>query len=589
MKKLFLSFLFAGAILIPSCTPKEGTTGASMKLREAKGGKYYGKVLHINESDYFKNLFPLQIIDAISYRIANQVYEGLLKFSPQDLTLVKGLAEDYSVDSTNTVYTFKLRKGVLFHDDPCFPGGKGRELTAEDVKYCFTLACTKSPNNQAFSIFKDILKGANEYYEATADGKTPESGVEGIKVIDDHTIQFTLIKPNSIFLYNLARPFAYIFPKEAYEKYGLEMRTHAVGTGPFEIQQIEDRNAVILKRNDNYYAFDEDGNKLPYLDGIKIDFIKDRKTELLEFKKGNLDIMYRLPTDYIIEILEDAHSKKGEYGSYQLQRSPEMATHLYAFLNQGIFSDKNVRKAFSFAIDRKKILEAVLNGEGYKEGIYGITPPIPAFKEKGYDVTQIRGYKKNLDSARYYLAKAGYPHGKGFPKITLDLNADGERNIPVAEEVQKQLKDNLNIDLELNLMPQAQLVEKMITGKSNFFRVGWIADYPHPENFLWLFYGKSVPSDKNQISYPNMLRYKNPEFDALYEKGLQAKTEEETYKYFLQAENVLMEDAPAIMLWYDEGYNMLQSNVRNFYSNAMNYRDYSRVYLVPEKPKEKNQ
>lgn len=581
MRKL-LFCVASAAILIQSCTKPEANTASTMELREAKGGKYYGQVLKINESDYFKNLFPPHIIDAYSYRIANQVYEGLLKFNPQDLTLVKGLAEDYMVDSTNTIYTFKLKKGILFHDDECFQGGKGREVTAEDVEYCFTLLCTQYPNNQGFSVFKDILKGANEHYTASEGGKKPEKGVEGIKVLDKYTIQLTLIEPNSIFLYNLARPFTYIFPKEAYDKYGLEMRTHAVGTGPFQVQHIEEGTSVILKRNDNYYAFDEDGNRLPYLDGIKIKFIADRKTELLEFKKGNLDIMYRLPTDYIIEILEEANTKKGEYGKYQLQRTPEMATHLYAFLNKGMFSNRNVRKAFSYAIDRKKILEAVLNGEGFAPGYHGITPPIPIFKEKGYDVEKIKGYTKNLDSARFYLKKAGFPEGKGFPKIVLDLNADGERNIPVAEEIQKQLKDNLNIDIELNLVPQAQLVEKMITGQSDFFRVGWIADYPNPENFLWLFYGKSVPADEKAISYPNMMRYKNPKFDELYEKGIKAKTEEETFKYFLQAENVLMEDAPAIILWYDEGYNMLQENVRNFYSNAMNYRDFTKVYLVPE-------
>jgi oligopeptide transport system substrate-binding protein len=581
MKRIFLSFLCAGIIFQSCDTAREGSSEGSLELKEAKGGKYYGQVLNINESDYFKNLFPHHIIDAISYRIAAQVYEGLLKFNSQDLTLLNSLAEDYSVDSTNTVYTFKIRKGVMFHEDDSFTNGIGRELTSEDIKYCFTLLCTQYSNNQGFTVFKDILKGANEYYAASEGGKKPDFDVEGIKVIDSHTIQFELIKPNSIFLYNLARPFTFIFPKEAYEKYGLEMRVNAVGTGPFKIQHIEENTSVILKKNDNYYAFDEDGNKLPYLDGIKIKFIQDRKTELLEFKKGNLDLMYRLPTDYIIEILEEANTNKGEYGNYKLQQSPEMATHIYAFLNQGIFSNKDIRKALSFSIDRKKILEAVLNGEGYAPGFHGITPPIPVFKEKGYDVASIKGYDKNLDSARYYLKKAGYEGGKGFPKIVLDLNADGERNIPVAEEIQKQLKDNLNIEIELNLVPQAQLVEKMITGQSSFFRVGWIADYPHPENFLWMFYGKTVPKDPNAISYPNMLRYQNDKFDELYEKGLNAKTEAETYKYFLMAENILMQDAPAIMLWYDEGYNMLQPTVRNFYSNAMNYRDFTKVYLVP--------
>src|SRR5690606_21613381 len=183
MKRIFLSFLCAGIIFQSCDTGREGSTGASLELREARGGKYYGQVLNINESDYFKNLFPHHVIDAISYRIAAQVYDGLLKFNPQDLTLVKGLAEDYSVDSTNTIYTFKLRKGVMFHDDACFEDGKGREVTADDIRYCFTLLCTQYPNNQGFTVFKDILKGANEYYAASANGKKPDFEVAGIEVV----------------------------------------------------------------------------------------------------------------------------------------------------------------------------------------------------------------------------------------------------------------------------------------------------------------------------------------------------------------------------------------------------------------------
>src|SRR5690606_26550827 len=150
------------------------------------------------------------------------------------------IRESDTTDATITVYTFVIRKGVFFHDDPCFPNGKGRELTAHDIKYCFSKLCTPDINNQGFSMFKDILKGANEYFQASEGGAVPQKELEGIKVIDNYTIEFTLTGPNSIFVYNLARPFTFIFPKEAYDKYGVEMRTKAVGTGAFKISRIED-------------------------------------------------------------------------------------------------------------------------------------------------------------------------------------------------------------------------------------------------------------------------------------------------------------------------------------------------------------
>jgi oligopeptide transport system substrate-binding protein len=580
MKKVLIALLSANIALFSCGTGNDSQTTESTQI-PGKGGKFYGGVFKVNESDYIKNLFPHNITDAISYRVATQVYEGLLKFNPADLSLVNGIAESYNVDPTKTIYTFKIRKGVMFHDDASFKDGKGREVTAEDIKYCFTLLCTQNISNQGFSVFQNILKGANEYYAASANGKKPTFEVEGISIIDPYTIQFSLIESNSVFLFNLARPFTFIFPKEAYEKYGLEMRNKAVGTGPFKIASIEDDISIILKKNENYYGVDSSGNKLPFLDAIKIKFIKDKKTELLEFKKGNLDMMYRLPTDHIIDILEEVNQKKGDFGQYQLQRTPEMATHFLSFLNTGkIFKDKNIRKAFSFAIDRKRILEYVLNGEGYAAATYGITP-VDIFKN--YNVKGIKGYDLNADSARYFLKKAGYPDGKGFPKLKLELNSDGERNVAVAEEIQKQLKDNLNITLELEIVPFAQLVENMIGGKSDFFRGGWIADYPNPENFLWFFYGKNVPKDPTAQSYPNMMRYVNPEFDMHYEAGLKAKTEEEALKHFMQAENIMIQDAPIMVLWYDEGYRLLQSYVKSFPNNSMQYRDFSTVYIVPQK------
>jgi oligopeptide transport system substrate-binding protein len=580
MKKVLITLLCAN-IALYSCGPGNDSQSTETTQVAGKGGKFYGGVFKVNESDYIKNLFPHNITDAISYRVANQVYEGLLKFNPTDLSLVNGVAEGYNVDPTKTIYTFKLRKGVMFHDDPSFKDGKGRELSAEDIKYCFTLLCTQNISNQGFSVFQNILKGANEYYAASANNQKPSFEVEGIKVIDPYTIQFTLIEPNSVFLYNLARPFTFIFPREAYEKYGLEMRNKAIGTGPFRIASIEDDISIILKKNENYYGVDSAGNKLPFLDAIKIKFIKDKKTELLEFKKGNLDMMYHLPTDQIIEILEEVNQKKGNYGQYQLQRTPEMATHFYSFLNTGkIFKDKNIRKAFSFAIDRKRILEYVLMGEGYAPATYGITP-LNIFKN--YDVKGIKGYDLNPDSARYYLKKGGYADGKSFPKLKLELNADGERNLAVAQEIQKQLQDNLNITLELELVPLAQLVENMTGGKSDFFRGGWLADYPSPENFLWFFYGKNVPKDPGAQSYPNMMRYVNPQFDMHYEAGLKAKTEEEALQHFMQAENIMMQDAPIMVLWYDEGYRLLQSYVKDFPNNSMQYRDFSTVYMLPQK------
>ncbi|MGB0522348.1 MAG: ABC transporter substrate-binding protein [Flammeovirgaceae bacterium] len=577
MKKYTLPLIFCICFLL-GCGPDESTDTPGKTLIPTKGNRFYGGVFNLNESEYIKNLFPLNIIDIYSYRVASQIYEGLLKFDHKDLSVIPALAESYEVDDTRTVYTFKLKQGVFFHDDVSFPGGKGREFKATDVEYCFRRLCTESRENNSFSLFDGIVKGARAYYNATkGNNENPNIELEGVKVLDDYTIQITLEKPNSIFLYNLCRPGAFIYPREAYDYHRLDMREKCVGTGPFTLASLDEDISIILRRNPNYHRKDEFGNQLPFLEVINIQFLRDKKVELLEFKKGNLDMMYRLPTEYIIEILESAmKGSDGGYSQYDLQRTPEMSTQIISMYNQGeIFKDVNVRKAFNFAINRERILNNVLNGEGYEYGKYGITPP----SFKNYDVAKIKGYEFNVDSARYYLKKAGYKNGQGFPVLKLDLNAEGERYTNVAVDIKKQLKDNLNIDIELNIAPLAKITEKSTSGNYDFLRLAWIGDYPSPENFLWFFYGKNVPTEEGQSSYPNLTRYQNPKFDELYEKGLNAISEEEALSYFMQAEQVVMNDAPIIVLWYDEGYRLMQSYVKNFPNNPLQYRDFGEVYL----------
>jgi peptide/nickel transport system substrate-binding protein len=565
-----LAFLF-------SCSKNDQNDDSANQSIEAKGGRFYGGVLRLNETEYIKSLYPPSITDAFSFRVANQIYEGLFKFDQANLYLKKCLVEDYSVDASGTVYTFKLRHGVFFHDDPCFSGGKGRELNAYDVKYCFEQLCTQNINNQGFVVFKGLLKGADKYYAAAINGKTPVFDLEGIKVQDNYTLQLTLLKPSSIFLFDLARPFTLIYPKEAKEKYGFDMRIKAVGTGPFLLGNIDEDISIILKKNPKYYGRDEFGNQLPFLEAVDIKFIKEKKTEMFEFKKGNLDMIYRLPSEHVAEVLEShKEGTNNEYSGYELQQTPEMATQFYTFNNKGkVFNNVNLRKAISFAIDKQKIFDLVLNREGYAPGHKGIIPP--SFKD--YPVDSLRGYMFNLDSARYYLAKAGYAEGKGFPPVTLELNSDGDRNTNVALEVLRQLKENLNISIEMKVVPFSQLVEKIITGKSEFYRIGWLADFPSPENFLSLFYGKTVPASPNEKSFPNFSRYTNDEYDIWYEKALSSRSAEEATPYFYEAEKILIKDAPVVILWYDMGFRLLQNYVRNFPNNAIQYRDYSEVYL----------
>lgn len=594
MKKTLLTLTVVGMIGFgcssgPEKDPKVDPNQSCVKL---DGGRYKGNVFRLSETEYISTLFPQALTDAVSYRTCAQIYEGLLKFNQKDLSLDYALAESYDVDESGTVYTFKIRKGVFFHDNACFANGKGREVKADDIVNMFELLSSQNKLNKGFStVVQDNLLGANEYFAASAGGSKPSFPLKGVKKIDDYTVSVTLERPNSVFKYHLAGPYTYVFPKEMLTKYKEDAEMNPVGTGPFMLTDIE-KNVQIhkrinLSRNPNYWKKDSFGNTLPYLDGLDIYFANTKTAEMDKFKKKELDMIYQLPNDVIINILTNADKDgDGVYENYKLQRQPEMATHFVAFLSTfNVFQDINLRKAFSFAVNRKEILEYVLDGEADSPGWNGITPN--TFEK--YQSDKITGYSFNEDSAKIYFEKTKYGKNPGsFPKLDLTLNTDGNRNLKVAQAVQKQLKVVLGIEVEIKPLPQSQFTQKVVSGKTNFFRLGWLADYPHPQAFLQAYYGKSVPEDPKAISYPNLLKYKSSGFDKYYEAGMTSKTEEEAFENFKKAEQILMNDCPFVVLWYNEAWRLLQPNVRNFPNNSMQFRDFSEVYFdCPEVLNEK--
>lgn len=586
MKKIILPFIVI--TLICSCGGEKDTEGG---LRKLKGGKYAGGIFRMNELEDFRNLYPLNITEVTSHRIANQIYEGLVKLSQRDLSIVPALAESWTKNQEATVWTFHIRKGVKFHDNECFKGGKGREITANDFKWCFDKLCEASSYNQMYSLtFKDRVKGAEEYLYSTIEKKPLTGGVNGVKVLDDYTLEITLNNPFAGFLNILAMPGCYLFPKEAIEKYSEEgMRTKAIGTGPFMLKTVKEGEAIILERNPDYWAQDADGNPLPYLDMVRFSFIKEKKQEFLEFRKGNLDMIYQIPTENIKDILGELESAK-ENKPFELQVSPALGIFYYGFLHpQKPFDDKRVCMAFNYAIDRKKIVDYTLKGEGIP-ALYGVVPPAPTFINMGYDTSKLKGYEFNPDLAKKFLAEAGYPRGKNFPQLILQINSGGgDRNVLTAQVIQGMLKENLNIDIKIEMLPFSQHLDKLESGQSLFWRLGWIADYPDPETFLTLFYSGHIPANLSDRSYVNSVRFRNAKYDSLFTLAMREVDDKKRFDLYRQADQIAIDEAAIMPIFYDEIYRLVQNDVRNFDVNAMEYRDMSRVYLIPEEKKDKKQ
>lgn len=567
------------AFLFAACGTESDQDGSQKK---AEGPVNYGGVFKINEVEDFDNLYPLNITDAVSYRIANQVYEGLVELSQDSLKVQPALAKEWEAKDSSKRFIFHIRKGVKFHKDECFSNPKERKLTAEDVKYCFDQLCTSSSSNQLFWLFKNKVKGANKYFKSTEKGNPLEGGVPGIKVLDKHTLEVELNYSYPGFLKILAHAGCLIYPKEAKEHYKDKFRVNPVGTGPFQKRHIEEGVSVVLNRNEEYWDIDEYGNKLPYLDGLKIGFIKEKTNELTAFHNDELDMVYRLPVESISEVtgeLEEAKNQEEKELPFRLQSTPSMAVQYYGFQHKSdLFSNKNLRKAFNYAIDREKITKFTLEGGGIPAR-HGIVPP----SFSNYATKKIDGYSVDADKAKKYLEKAGYKDGSELPTIELYLNSGGETNIKVAEAIQNMLKKNLGVDMSLNEMPMSQLLEKMENGEAALFRTGWIADYPDPENFLNLFYGKHVPESMDERSSINKTRYQSATFDSLFQKGLREVDPKKRMEYFRKADQQAMKDAAVIPLFYDETMRLIKTDVKNFPMNPMERRDFTRVYFKNQK------
>jgi peptide/nickel transport system substrate-binding protein len=578
MKNFLLLLL---SLLLLSCGTEKKR---EFKLHDAKGGRYYGGTFRYNEEEYFKSLYPLNITEVIAHRLCELIYDGLVTFDDSTLAVIPCLAERWEIDPSGILYTFHLRKGVYFHDDPCFPDGKGREFNAQDVKYCLDRLCYHNPaDNQGFWIFKDVVKGATEYDSLTANKMLPKEGVSGVKVVNDSTVTIELEKPYAVFLARLALIFGKIYPHEAFEKYGGDMRTHPVGTGPFYLKVNRDNQVTFLARNDHYWKKDTFGNQLPFLDAIKVTYIKEKKNELLEFKKGNSDLVYRFPLEMIDEIVDYNRHLKPEYAGFQLQFMPSMSIQYYGFQHQGkIFSNVNVRKAFCYAIDRQKLCSFTLKGSGFP-AIYGVVPPGTGT----YNSKNIKGFSYDPAKAQEYMAKAGFPKGKGFPKVTLELNSGGSRNSQVAEALKKMIEETLGIQIDLLVVPWAQHTEAVETAKTDFYRLGWVADYPDAENFLNLFHSRYVPDDINQKTYINSFRYKSKVFDNYFDEAISTVDEQKRNELYTKADQQVIDDAVVLPIYYDMDFRLLQPNVRNCPQNAMEQRDFSEVYFVPLASKKK--
>jgi oligopeptide transport system substrate-binding protein len=524
-----------------------------------------------------------EIKDYYSSAVLNQIVDRLVVLDPKTLEPTGSLAEKWTLSNDGLTYTFFLRKDVYFHDHSCFSGGKGRLFTAQDVKFSFELLCKPNESGTAShgytSLFKESVEGAAEFFKGA-------DKISGLKVVDDHTVSITLNNKDLNFPAKLSLTNYGIVAKEVVE---CGKETDLIGTGPFRYgyEGNDGTPFITLLRNDKYYLKDENGRQLPYLDTVIV-YLEDNQLEQLEmFEEGRLHFIQNIPPSRIADVLEGRIKDfSGNPPLMKLTNDPLLSTQYYSLnMLSPALKDKRVRQALNYAVNKDKILTYVLKSSP-QTGIFGIVPPLK--KEfPGYDFDGVRqaGYDYNPEKARELLAQAGYPGGKGFPTLTLKFNL-GTIHSAVADEFRKQIAKELNININLEGLTFEERLDDEINARGDIFRTAWYADYKDPESFLMNFYGKSVPKDRNQPSGVNATRFVNAKFDELFERAQSEKSNKVRNELFAQAEKILLEEAPLIVLWYNEQFILQYYKVRNLETNSILYLDLKRVRIKDWTPEE---
>lgn len=539
----------------------------SAKRPDPIGGVVYGGVFKFMSKEKVQNLFPPSSLDIYSSRITSQIFEGLVKIDPLSMDVVPSLAESMSVSEDGKVYTFKIRDNVFFTDDECFEDGKGRALNVMDFKHSLEFACSKHLLNEFSWLLVGKIQGAKEYF----DGKA--ASVSGIEVVNENSLQISLIEPQATFLKVLTHSGLIVFPSEALAYYGKDIYKNPVGTGPFKLDIWSD-SIVRLVRNDNYWRFDELGNQLPFLDAVEMTYSKTKADELLAFRSQEIDLVLDIPVEEVDNVLASlAEAKDGANPKHKVDSKSSMSVQYLGFNNEvAPFNDVRVRKAFNLAIDKNAIVDTWLEGEGWVLK-NGFVPRMPDYPNESVD-----GHTFNLLRAQELLDEAGFEDRSKFPKIELYVNAiDGSGVHKMAQGVVFSLKQNLGLDINIVLCSIEERDRFIEEGKAVFWRSGWVADYPDPENFLNIF----LSSMNGDLSNKNLntFNYNNQEFNELFKLSRRELNREKRMSMLAKCDQMIVDDAVVIPLLTEDFVTMVNLRIRRFVSNELEQLDFSTIFI----------
>ena len=506
------------------------------------------KVFKYNQPNSVTSLDPAFARSQTNIWAVDHLYNGLVQLN-DSLRIVPCIAKSWNISKDGKTYTFILRNDVRFHGNPCFAEKNDRVVTASDFVYSFKRLIdnrVQSPGSWVFAGKADTL---NPFI-----------------ALNDSTFQIHLQKPFKPMLSMLTMQYCCVVPKEAVDYYGADFRRNPVGTGPFRFKRWIENQTLFLNKNDHYFER-ENGEQLPYLQGIRVDFISDRKSAFLKFMKGEIDFFSGLESSFINALLTpEGKLQKQLESKITFKKNPFLNTEFiginYSELPESHpLRNKYFRQALNYSINREQLLKLLRNNVGHP-ATSGILPPgLPGYRPK---LQGMYGY--NVEKVKVLLEKAGYPGGKGLPEIVLHCNKD---YLDICTFLSRQWQQS-GIVIKVETVESATLREMMRNGKTSFFRASWIGDYPDEENYFSLFYSKMGAP-------PNYTRFSSVEYDKLYEDALQSADPSVIQADYNKMNEIILEESPVVLIFYDETAQFVQKNISGLRSDVMNLLSVKRI------------
>jgi oligopeptide transport system substrate-binding protein len=464
-------------------------------------------------------LDPALAQDADSAVYIVEIFSGLVRLD-KDLKLQPDLAQTWDTSPDGKTYTFHLNPKATFQD--------GRPVTTADVKYSWERALSPDTGSVTAENFLGDIVGAKD----VSRGRATE--ISGLKIIDDLTLSVTLDASKPYFLYKLTYPTSFIVSQTQIKANPKRWTQLPIGTGPYKLTKWKLGDQLVLTAYDNYYL------GAPSLKTVTYDL--SGGSALVDYEQGNIDV-----TGVGLDDLGRAQDPSDPLNKEFVQAPSQSIDYIGFNTNQAPFDDPKVRQAFALAVDRQKIDEVVLKKAApVANGI--LMPGVPGYTPDD------KTYPYNPDQAKKLLSESKYANN--MPTITLAESGAGASANDFTQAMVQNWKDVLGVDVKIQQAESATFFGDLDANRYQMFEIGWIMDYPDPEDVLDILFYSS--------SRQNSTQYNNPAVDA---QLLAARTEQDTEKrlaMYQDVEKTVLQDAAWIPLFYGQTNALVKPYVKNF-------------------------